>query len=124
VELELVRRVDGRLRLKQALQPLLDAFDVLLIDTPPTLGILTQAPLVASTDLLMPVDVGYFSLEGMRQLLDENARVRQGGAADARDKAYPADEIRCADHALRPSKSHPPGEFWGRDPPHRDSCEC
>src|SRR5262249_44284050 len=53
------------------------AFDVLLIDTPPTLGILTQAPLVASTDLLIPVDVGYFSLEGMRQLLDEIARVRQ-----------------------------------------------
>jgi chromosome partitioning protein len=78
VEPELLRRGDGRWRLKQALQPLLDAFDFILIDTPPTLGILTQAPLVASTDLLIPVDVGYFSLEGMRQLLDDIARVRQG----------------------------------------------
>jgi chromosome partitioning protein len=77
VELELVRRVDGRLRLKQALQPLLDLFDFILIDTPPTLGIFTQAPLVASTDLLIPVDVGYFAVEGMRQLLDAIARVRQ-----------------------------------------------
>src|SRR5712691_7126257 len=77
VEPELVRHVDGRWRLQQALQPLLDAFDVMVIDTPPTLGLLTQAPLVASTDLLIPVDVGYFSFEGMRQLLDAIARLRQ-----------------------------------------------
>src|SRR6266702_3629438 len=37
----------------------------------------TQAALVASTELLIPVDVGYFSLEGMRQLLDAIARLRQ-----------------------------------------------
>src|SRR5712691_8318540 len=77
IELELVRRGDGRLQLKQALQPLLDAFDVIVIDTPPTLGLWTQAPLVASTDLLIPIDVGYFSFEGMRQLLDAIARLRQ-----------------------------------------------
>jgi len=77
VEPELVRHVDGRLRLQQALQPLLDAFDFILIDTPPTLGLWTQAPLVASTDLLIPVDVGSFSMEGMRQLLDAIARLRQ-----------------------------------------------
>ena len=36
-----------------------------------------QAPLVASTDLLIPVDVGYFSLEGLHQLLDAITRLRQ-----------------------------------------------
>src|SRR5229473_403994 len=77
VEPELLRRGDGRLQLKHALQPLLDAFDVIVIDTPPTLGLWTQAPLVASTDLLIPVDVGYFACEGMRQLLDALARLRQ-----------------------------------------------
>src|SRR5713101_1229888 len=77
VELELLRRGDGRLQLKQALQPLLDAFDVIVIDTPPTLGLWTQAPLVASTELLIPVDVGYCACEGMRQLLDASARLRQ-----------------------------------------------
>jgi chromosome partitioning protein len=77
VELELVQSIDGRWRLQQALQPLLDAFDFILIDTPPTLGFLTQAPLVASTDLLIPVDVGYFAFEGMRQLLDAIAHLRQ-----------------------------------------------
>src|SRR5215472_1638380 len=77
LEPELVRRGDGRLRLKHALQPLLDAFDVMVIDTPPTLGFWTQAPLVASTDLLIPFDMGYFALAGMRQLLDALARLRQ-----------------------------------------------
>ena len=77
IELELGRRGDGRLQLKQALQPLLDAFDVIVIDTPPTLGLWTQAPLVASTDLLIPIDVGYFAFAGMRQPLDDIARQRQ-----------------------------------------------
>jgi chromosome partitioning protein len=77
VERELGRRGDSRLQLQQALQPLLDAFDVIVIDTPPTLGFWTQAPLVASTDLLIPVDMGYFALAGMRQLLDALARLRQ-----------------------------------------------
>jgi chromosome partitioning protein len=77
VEPELWRRGDGRLQLKQALQPLLDVFDVMVIDTPPTLGLWTQAPLVASTELLIPVDMGYFAVAGMRQLLDAIARLRQ-----------------------------------------------
>src|SRR5499425_1466877 len=77
VERDFGRRVDGCLQLKHALHPLLDAFDVMVIDTPPTLGLWTQAPLVASTDLLIPVDMGYFALAGMRQLLDAVARLRQ-----------------------------------------------
>jgi chromosome partitioning protein len=77
VERDVGRRGDGLLQLQQALHPLLDAFDVMVIDTPPTLGFWTQAPLVASTDLLIPVDVGYFALAGMRQLLDAIARLRQ-----------------------------------------------
>src|SRR5262245_56158439 len=77
VEREFGRRGDGRLQLKQALHPLLHAFDVVVIDTPPTLGLWMQAPLVASTDLLIPVDMGYFAVAGMRQLLDALARLRQ-----------------------------------------------
>src|SRR5689334_21399774 len=74
---EFGQRGDGRLQLHQALQPLRDAFDVMVIDTPPTLGFWTQAPLVASTDLLIPVDMGFFAVAGMRQLLDAIARLRQ-----------------------------------------------
>src|SRR5262250_1860885 len=77
VEREFGRRGDGRGRLQQALHPLLDAFDVIVIDTPPTLGFWTQAPLVASTDLLIPVYMGSFAVAGMHQLLDAIARLRQ-----------------------------------------------
>jgi chromosome partitioning protein len=77
VERDFGRRGDGRLQLKQALRPLLHAFDVIVIDTPPTLDLWTQAPLVASTDLLIPVDMGYFAVAGMCQLLDAVARLRQ-----------------------------------------------
>lgn len=77
VEPDLLRSVDGRLRLKNHLQSILDQFDFIIIDTPPTLGIFTQAPLVASTEILIPVDVGYFSLQGIRQLLEEIASVRE-----------------------------------------------
>src|SRR5262245_9473211 len=77
VERELGRRGDGRLQLQQALHPLRDAFDVMVIDTSPTLGFWTQAPLGASTDLLIPVDMGSFAVAGMRQLLDALARLRQ-----------------------------------------------
>jgi chromosome partitioning protein len=77
VERDVGRRGDGRLQLKHALQPLLHAFDVIVIDTPPTLGFWTQTPLVASTDLLIPVDMGPFALAGMYQLLDTLARLRQ-----------------------------------------------
>jgi chromosome partitioning protein len=77
VERDFGQHGDGRLQLKHALHPLLHAFDVLVIDTPPTLGFWTQAPLVASTELLIPVDMGYFAVAGMRQLLDAIARLRQ-----------------------------------------------
>src|SRR5262249_57635021 len=62
---------------KKALKGRLHGFDAMVIDTPPTLGLWTQAPLVASTDLLIPVDMGYFAVAGMRQLLDAIARLRQ-----------------------------------------------
>jgi len=77
VEPDLLRSVDGRLRLKNHLHAIQDQFDFIIIDTPPTLGVFTQAPLVASTEILIPVDVGYFSLQGIRQLLEEIASVRQ-----------------------------------------------
>jgi len=77
VERDFGRRGDGRVQLHQALHPLRDAFDVMVIDTPPTLGLWTQAPLIASTELLIPVDMGSFAVAGMRQLLDAIARLRQ-----------------------------------------------
>lgn len=77
IEPELLGSVDGRLRLRARLTPIVAEFDFVIIDTPPTTGIFTQAPLIASHEVLIPVDVGYFSLQGVRQLLEEIAKVRE-----------------------------------------------
>jgi chromosome partitioning protein len=77
IENELFTAVNGRVRLKARLMPILDDFDYIIIDTPPTTGIFTQAPLIASNDVIIPVDVGYFSLQGIRQLLEELEQIRE-----------------------------------------------
>jgi chromosome partitioning protein len=76
IENELVGSVDGRLRLQARLAPVLHEFDFIIIDTPPTAGVFTQAPLIASTEVIIPVDVGYFSLQGIRQLLEDVEKIR------------------------------------------------
>ena len=77
IEPELLASVDGRLRLRARLSPIAEEFDYVIIDTPPTTGLFTQAPLIASGEVLIPVDVGYFSLQGIRQLLEEITKVRE-----------------------------------------------
>jgi len=77
IEPELLASVDGRLRLRSRLLPIVEDFDYVIIDTPPTTGLFTQAPLIASGEVLIPVDVGYFSLQGIRQLLEEITKVRE-----------------------------------------------
>jgi chromosome partitioning protein len=77
IENELFTAVNGRVRLKARLEPILHDFDYIIIDTPPTTGIFTQAPLIASSDVIIPVDVGYFSLQGIRQLLEEIEQIRE-----------------------------------------------
>jgi cellulose biosynthesis protein BcsQ len=69
IENELVSNIDGRVRLRERLKPILNDFDYVIIDTPPTLSIFTQGPLIASTDVIVCVEVGFFSLQGIRHLL-------------------------------------------------------
>jgi len=76
LEPELVAEVDGRIRLKARLQLAQEEFDYIIIDTPPTAGILTQGPLIASHQVIAPIDVGFFSLEGIRQLLADITKIR------------------------------------------------
>src|SRR5262245_47946406 len=77
IENELLTAVNGRVRLKSRLLPILDDFDYIIIDTPPTTGIFTQSPLIASDEVIIPVDVGYFSLQGIRQLLEEMEQIQE-----------------------------------------------
>jgi len=68
-EIELVHEFAREHKLKEALQPLLNDYDYILIDCPPSLGLLTVNAMTASTDVLVPIQCEYYALEGVSQLL-------------------------------------------------------
>ncbi len=76
LEAMLVGQFDAPFRLKDALAPVRENFDMILIDTPPALGLITVNALVASTHLLVPIQAGYYAMEGSDDLLDTLARIR------------------------------------------------
>jgi chromosome partitioning protein len=81
-EVELVGR-DGRDRaLRKALGPARAAYDWVLIDCPPSLGLLTVNALVAADRVLIPVQAEYYAIEGLSQLLQTMSVVRDGPNPD------------------------------------------
>ncbi|WP_110928046.1 ParA family protein [Bacillus massiliglaciei] len=69
-EIELVPTISREVRLKRALAEIQDHFDYVLIDCPPSLGLLTLNALTASHAVLIPVQCEYYALEGLSQLLN------------------------------------------------------
>ena len=70
--------VDGReFVLRGLLEPVRDLYDVILIDSPPSLGLLTVNVLVAADALLIPIQCEYFAIEGLTDLIDTIDRVRK-----------------------------------------------
>ena len=76
-EVELAGADEREFRLAKALDPRPD-FDVVIVDCPPSLGLLTLNALTAVPDLLAPVQCEYYALEGLGQLLATAERVRRG----------------------------------------------
>ena len=70
LETNLVGQFDAPYRLKDALAPIRKDFDMVLIDTPPTLGIMTVNAMVAATHLLVPIQASFYALEGTDDLLE------------------------------------------------------
>lgn len=69
-EIELVPTISREVRLKRALDEVRDQYDYILIDCPPSLGLLTINALTASDSVLIPVQCEYYALEGLSQLLN------------------------------------------------------
>ncbi len=77
LESQLVGELDAHFRLKDRLKPIADRYDLIWIDTPPSLGLLTVSALVAADALLIPIQVSYYALEGTEDLLETVHKVRQ-----------------------------------------------
>ena len=76
LESKLVGELDAHFRLKDRLDPILAEYPNVVIDCPPTLGLLTVNALVAATHLLIPIQSSYFALEGTDDLLETVEKVR------------------------------------------------
>ncbi len=76
LEQVLAGQFDAPFKLKDALAPLLKDYEYVIVDTPPSLGILTVNALVASTHLLVPIQAAYFAIEGTDDLLETYERIR------------------------------------------------
>ena len=76
LESRLVGEIDAHFRLKDRLSSLKKQFPNIVIDCPPTLGLLTVNALVAATHLLIPIQASYFALEGTDDLLETIEKVR------------------------------------------------
>jgi chromosome partitioning protein len=76
LEARLVGEMDAHFRLKDKLEALQQHYPQVVIDCPPTLGLLTVNALVAATHLLIPIQSSYFALEGTDDLLETIEKVR------------------------------------------------
>jgi chromosome partitioning protein len=76
LEARLVGELDAHFRLKDRLEPIRAEFPHIVIDCPPTLGLLTVNALVAASHLLIPIQSSYFALEGTDDLLETIEKVR------------------------------------------------
>ncbi|MBS3873625.1 MAG: ParA family protein [Firmicutes bacterium] len=76
-EVELVLAMQREIKLREALSPLLGGYDFILIDCPPSLGLLTLNSLTAATGVLIPVQCEYYALEGLTQLMNTVALVQR-----------------------------------------------
>jgi chromosome partitioning protein len=76
LEQQLAGQFDAPYKLKDALAPIVRDYEYIVLDTPPSLGILTVNALVASTHLLVPIQAAYFAIEGTDDLLETYERIR------------------------------------------------
>ena len=77
-EVELVEVDKREYKLKQLLSNVKNDYDFIIIDCPPSLGLLTINSLTAADSLLVPIQCEYYALEGVTELFDTLARLRRG----------------------------------------------
>ncbi|MCP4204710.1 MAG: ParA family protein [bacterium] len=77
IEAKLLGEIDSYYRLKDEIDLIRETYDYIVIDTPPTLGIITVNALAAATHVLIPIQSSYFALEGTDDLLETIDKIKQ-----------------------------------------------
>ncbi|HHZ16431.1 MAG TPA: AAA family ATPase [Peptococcaceae bacterium] len=76
-EVELVSAISREYKLKRALEPITEQYDYVIIDCPPSLGLLTLNAMTAADGVLIPIQCEYYALEGLSQLMNTITLVRK-----------------------------------------------
>lgn len=76
-EVELISVIGRENRLKQSLESVKDKYDFILIDTPPSLGLITINTLTAANSVLIPIQCEFYALEGVSQLVETVKRIKK-----------------------------------------------
>lgn len=76
-EIELVSEMGREAKLKNALSSVKNSFDIVLIDAPPSLGLITINVLTAANSVIIPIQCEYYALEGVAQLMNTIKKVKQ-----------------------------------------------
>lgn len=76
LESKLIGEIDAIFRLRDRIEPIRDEYDLIFIDTPPTLGLITVNALVAANYVMIPIQSSYFAMEGTDDLLETVEKVR------------------------------------------------
>jgi chromosome partitioning protein len=77
-EVELIDREARGMAMREALEPVREEYDFVLIDCPPSLGLITVNMLAAADSVLIPLQCEYYALEGLSQLLNTVHRIQHG----------------------------------------------
>ena len=109
-EVELVPVMAREFRMRRALTPLRERFDVILIDCPPSLGLLTVNALAAADEALAPVQAEYLALEGLLHLSQTISLVQQNLNPELRLLGHRAHDVR------RPYQPRAPGRGGSASP--------
>ena len=118
-EIELVPAFSRELKLRRALQASREEYDFIMIDCPPSLGLLTVNGLAAADDVLVPIQCEYYALEGLGQLLRNVALGAIQPQSDARCPGHGTDDVRRPDEAVRPGRAGSPRPLRPEGVPHR-----
>ena len=121
---ELPRLAGSEQRLREALAPVRDSFDQIVLDCPPSLGPLSVNALVAADRVIVPVQAEYLALEGLAQFLDTLALIQRELNPRLEVAGHAADDVRRphaarAGRRARAARALPDARAADRDPAQR-----